>query len=98
MVSGYPPPFEDCSALQTMTGSAGRVASDTEWVTEALDVTIYKGLEIQVEGIQLATDYKSLGTATKPTLSFSPVPNSWLPSESIFTWFLKSCVHSAVGS
>jgi len=53
-----PPPFEDCSALQTMTGSAGRVASDTEWVTEALDVTIYKGLEIQVEGIQLATDYK----------------------------------------
>lgn len=36
------------------------MAFDTEWVTGESDVTIYKGLEIQIEGIQLATDYKSL--------------------------------------
>ena len=44
-------------------------------------VTIDKGLEVQVEGIQLATGYKYLGISTEPTLSFSSVPNCWLLSE-----------------
>lgn len=82
----------------TMTGSAGSMAFDTKWVTGEVNVTIHKGLEIWVQGIHLATDYKSLGTATKTTLGFSPVPNHWPPSESIFTQFLKSCVHPVMGS
>lgn len=40
MVSGHPPPFKDCPAPQN--GSLGEV-----------DVTIYKGLEIQAKAFSL---------------------------------------------
>ena len=57
------------------------VALETDWAPGEVAVTIDKGLEVQVEGIQLATGYKYLGVSTKPTLSFSSVPNCWLLSE-----------------
>lgn len=80
MVSRYhPSQFDARSVLQTRTGSARRMACDTERVTGESDMTIYKGLGIQVEGIQLAANDKSPGTATKPTLSFSLLSLPWLP-------------------